>query len=88
MPNEPPDTIETRTYPYAYGYCLGYVSVMLDKSEQIVFEAKNIDNPKELRLRVNRLHALIRNAHTELTRLNVTEKTPSGSNRPLPTVSQ
>jgi len=65
------DDLVNRTYPYAFGYTLGYVSVMLDKSEQIMLDSQTISKPAELRERIKKLHALILNTHNELNRIKV-----------------
>lgn len=65
------DDLVNRTYPYAFGYCLGYVSVMLDKSEQIMLDSKSLTKPNDLRKSIHQLHALIRNTHNELNQIKV-----------------
>ena len=65
------DELASRTYPYAYGYTLGYVSVMLDKSEQIMLDSKSLTKPNDLRKSIHQLHALIRNTHNELNQIKV-----------------
>ena len=65
------DELANRTYPYAYGYCLGYVSLLVDESERIMLDSKKINKPNELRDNINKLHALIRNTHNELNRIKV-----------------
>lgn len=65
------DELANRTYPYAYGYCLGYVSLLVDESERIMLDSQTISKPAELRERINKLHALIRNTHNELNRIKV-----------------
>ena len=65
------DDLVYRTYPYAYGYCLGYVSLRVDESERIMLDSKKINKPNELRDNINKLHALIRNTHNELNRIKV-----------------
>ena len=71
MQDDPPDDIVDCTYPYAYGYCLGYLSVLLDRSEQIMLDSKSIDKPNDLRKSIHHLHALIRNTHNKLNQLKV-----------------
>ena len=65
------DELANRTYPYAYGYCLGYVSLLVDESERIMLDSQTISKPAELRERINKLHALIRNTHNKLNRIKV-----------------
>lgn len=65
------DDSANRTYPYAYGYCLGYISLLVDKSEEIVHDSKTLTKPNDLRKSIHQLHALIRNAHNELNRIKV-----------------
>lgn len=63
--------LESRTYPYAYGYCLGRLSMLVDESEKIMLDSKKITKPNDLRDNINKLHALVRNTHNEINQIKV-----------------
>lgn len=63
--------LESRTYPYAYGYCLGRLSMLVDESEKIMLDSQTISKPQQLRDSIDKLHALVRNTHNELNRIKV-----------------
>lgn len=71
MPNEPPDDLVCRTYPYAYGYTIGRISVLLDNAEQIALDSQTISKPAELRNNIDKIHSLIRSTHLTLTSIKV-----------------
>lgn len=71
MPNEPPDELVYRTYPYAFGFSLGYVSLLLDESEKIMLDSQTMSKPAELRERIKTIHSLIRATHLTLTSIKV-----------------
>lgn len=71
MPNEPPDDLVCHTYPYAFGYCLGRISRLVDESERIAIDSQTMSKPVELRERISNLHSLVLATHNELNSIKV-----------------
>ena len=63
----PNDDLVHRTYPYAFGYCLGRISRLVDESEKIMLDSQTMSKPAELRERISKLHSLVLATHLELT---------------------